>query len=103
MTAVRKSTRRRVTRPGDNIFLDLGFPPAEAENLRIRSMLLNALQQAVRSFPTQGAAAARLGVTQPRVSDVVRGKIELFSIDMLVELLGRIGLHVDVRVRPTAA
>jgi len=92
-----------MTRPSDNIFLDLGFPPAEAENLRIRSALLSALQQVVRTFPTQRAAAGRLGVTQPRVSDVVRGKIELFSIDMLVELLGRAGIHVDVRVRPTAA
>jgi predicted XRE-type DNA-binding protein len=44
-----------------------------------------------------------LGVTQPRVSDIVRGKIELFSVDSLIELLGRAGLHIEIRITPTAA
>lgn len=48
-------------------------------------------------------AAKSLGVTQPRVSDIVRGKIDLFSVDTLIELLGRAHIRVDVRITPSAA
>jgi predicted XRE-type DNA-binding protein len=48
----------------------------------------------------QAEAARLLGVTQPRISDLVRGKINLFSIDVLVTMLGRAGVHVSLRVRP---
>jgi predicted XRE-type DNA-binding protein len=98
-----KSRQHTVTRAGDNIFRDLGFPPAEAENLRIRGELLAALQQVVHAYPTQAAAAERLAVTQPRISDIVRGKIELFSVDTIIELLGRAHIRVDVRIAPSAA
>jgi predicted XRE-type DNA-binding protein len=92
-----------VTRPDGNIFRDLGFSPAEAENLRIRRELLAALQQVVHAHPTQAMAAEHLGVTQPRVSDIVRGKIELFSVDSLIELLGRAHIRVEVHIAPSAA
>lgn len=85
------------------IFSDLGFPPAEAENLRIRSAMMRALIEFIRNGKlTQALAAKLLGVTQPRISDLVRGKIHLFSIDNLVNLLAVAGLRVDVSVKRVA-
>ncbi|QDZ10853.1 helix-turn-helix domain-containing protein [Devosia ginsengisoli] len=73
--------------------------PAEAENMKLRSALMMALERHIRAQAwTQAEAARRLGVTQPRVSDLLRGKIELFSLDMLVSLVGAAGLHVELRV-----
>jgi predicted XRE-type DNA-binding protein len=82
-----------------NIFRDLGFPPPEAENLRVRALMMNALIDHLRRKGlTQVQAAKLLGITQPRVSDLKRGKIDLFSIDSLVNLLAKAGLRVDLRV-----
>jgi predicted XRE-type DNA-binding protein len=86
----------KVRRSSGNVFRDLGFPRVEAENLRIRSELMTQLEKLIeREGLTQTAAARLLGVSQPRVSDLVRGRIELFSIDMLVNssLPGWRGLH----------
>ena len=88
-----------ITRPGGNIFEDIGFAPEEAENLKIRATLMLAVEELIeREGLTQQRAAERLGTTQPRVSDVVRGKIEQFTIDSLVNMLTHAGLQVDVRV-----
>jgi predicted XRE-type DNA-binding protein len=85
------------------IFSDLGFPPVEAENLRIRSAMMRALIEFIRNSKlTQARAAKLLGVTQPRISDLVRGKVHLFSIDNLVNLLAAAGLRVDVSVKRVA-
>lgn len=74
--------------------------PEEGENLKIRAALMQELSAYVeRSAMTQAQAARRLGVTQPRISDLTRGKIDLFSIDTLVNMLTAAGLHVDLRVR----
>jgi|SRR3990172_6273198 len=90
---------RRLRRSSGNVFRDLGFPPEEAENLRIRSDLMARLCRVIEEEDLTQARAARLfGVTQPRVSDLVRGKIDLFSIDTLVNMLAKAG----VRVRVTA-
>jgi len=93
-------------RPGKrtaDVFSDLGFAPAEAENLRIRSAMMRALVAFVRKRNlTQERAALLLGVTQPRVSDLMRGKIYLFSIDNLVNLLSAAGMRVDLRVKKVA-
>jgi len=73
--------------------------PALAENMRLRSSLLMELQEHIRkSGLTQAEAARRLGITQPRVSDLMRGKIDLFSLDTLVNLLSAAGLRVQVVV-----
>ena len=78
----------------------VGETPAEAENLRIRAALMVELTAYLRrSGMTQAQAARQFGVTQPRVSDLTRGKIDLFSIDTLVNMVTAAGLHVDVRVR----
>ena len=74
--------------------------PEEAENLKIRAALMQELSAYIeRSAMTQAQAARRLGVTQPRISDLTRGKIDLFSIDTLVNMLTAAGLHLDLRVR----
>lgn len=73
--------------------------PAEAENMKLRAKLMTALRDHIKAEAwTQAEAAERLGVTQPRVSDLMRGKIGLFGIDTLVTLLSAAGLSVDVHI-----
>jgi predicted XRE-type DNA-binding protein len=93
----------KLRRSSGNVFRDLGFPPREAENLRIRSELMIRLCQQIRERGMTQVAAARLfGVSQPRVSDLVRGKIGLFSIDMLVNMLAMTGARVTFSVKARA-
>lgn len=85
----------KLRRSTGNVFKDLGFPSAEAEHLRMRADLMIEISKVIAAKGlTQSAAAALLGVTQPRVSDLVQGKIDRFSIDMLVAMLGRAGVTV---------
>jgi predicted XRE-type DNA-binding protein len=92
----------KATRSTGNVFLDVGFAPAEAENLKVRADLLIDLQEALsKRRMKQSEAANLLGVTQPRVSDVMRGRIELFSIDTLVNMLARLGIKVKILVKPS--
>ena len=82
-----------------NVFQDLGFPPEEAENLKVRADLMIQISKLIRSRRlTQARAAVLFGVTQPRVSDLVRGKIERFSIDTLVAMLGHAGVRVQFTI-----
>ncbi|MGQ0756756.1 helix-turn-helix domain-containing protein (plasmid) [Acinetobacter baumannii] len=77
--------------------------PAEAENMKLRSALMMALDKKIRENGwTQEEAARRLGVTQPRVSDLMRGKINVFAIDTLVNMLVAAGMHVEMRVLEAA-
>ena len=82
-----------------NVFTDLGFDPEEALNLKVRSDLMIELSKLIEERElTQMDAAELLKVTQPRVSDLVRGKIDRFSVDSLIEMLGRAGANVSFRV-----
>jgi predicted XRE-type DNA-binding protein len=82
-----------------NVFRDIGFGPKEAESLRLRAQLMVEVTRLIRARKlTQRAAAKLLGVTQPRISDLIRGKIDLFSIDTLVNMLARGGMYVKLRV-----
>jgi len=93
---------RQIQRTSGNVFQDLGFETEEAENLRVRSELMMELSKLVeRRRLTQAKAATLLGVTQPRVSDLIRGKIHRFSVDSLIEMLGRAGVRVDFTTRRT--
>ncbi len=76
---------------------------AEAENMKLRSRLMMALEQhiAARNW-TQAEAARRLGVTQPRISDLKRGKINLFALDTLVNMAVAAGLQVEMRISEAA-
>lgn len=77
--------------------------PAEAENLKLRSALMIALKEHIeRQGWSQGEAARRFGVTQPRVSDLMRGKIDLFGLDSLVNMAAAAGLHVEMRIAEAA-
>ncbi len=90
----------RVQRTDGNIFEDLGFSPRQAENLRMRSELMVRLGELIRGRGLRQAEAAKLfGVSQPRVSDLVRGRIDRFSIDTLIKLRGKTGVEVRVTVR----
>ena len=101
MTGTASGRDTRVTPSSGNVFLDLGFPPGEAEHLAVRSYLMMAIEQLIKARGLTQTRAARLfGVTQPRVSDLVRGRIELFSIDALVEMLGRAGVGLSIRLEP---
>ena len=73
--------------------------PAQAENMKLRSALMMALKDHIaREGLSQSQAAKVFGVTQPRVSDLMRGKIDLFGLDTLVNMLAAAGLHVDIHV-----
>jgi predicted XRE-type DNA-binding protein len=77
--------------------------PAEAENMKLRTALMLALQDRIKaSAMTQAQAAKLFGVTQPRISDLTRGKIDLFSIDTLVAMLATAGLHVEMNIAEAA-
>ena len=89
----------RIRRSSENVFRDLGFSQQEAENLKIRTTLMIRLSQLIEARGlTQAQAASLFKVTQPRVSDLVRGKIDRFSIDTLVAMLGHVGVPVQVVV-----
>lgn len=89
----------KITRGSGNVFRDVGFSPAEAENLLLRADLMIALTDLIKKRRwTQAVAAKAMGVTQPRISDLKRGKLTRFSLDMLVQMLNRAGAHVTIRV-----
>ena len=84
-----------------NVFADLGFAPEAARHLQVRSQLMTALIRLIKARGlSQREAAALFGVSQPRVSDLMRGKIDRFSSDMLIDMLATAGAEVRVRVTP---
>jgi predicted XRE-type DNA-binding protein len=91
--------RSRFTRSSGNVFTDLGFTPTEAEKLQVRAELMGHLIEIIGSRGlTQSQAASLLGVTRSRISDLKRGKIHLFNVDSLIEMLGSAGKKVEVSV-----
>ncbi len=90
-----------VTPVGGNVFSDLGFGPDEAENLRLRTHLMVEIKAIIHARGLkQKQAAVLFGVSQPRISDLKRGKIGEFTIDSLVNMLGHAGIRIDVTFRP---
>lgn len=93
-----------VTPADGNVFADLGFPPAEAANLLLRSELRTAVMTVIeRRRLTQVQAARVFGVTQPRISDLNRGKIDRFTVDALVNMLAHAGVKVRLVIGRSAA
>ncbi|MBS2005033.1 MAG: XRE family transcriptional regulator [Cyanobacteria bacterium SZAS LIN-5] len=83
----------------DNIYRDLGFAESEAINLLARSELMMEIEKTIKSKGlTQSQAAKLLGVAQPRLSDLFNGKIEKFTVDMLMKWLAKLGKKVSIRV-----
>lgn len=98
MSATRTSERR-----SRNVFLDIGFPPGEAHNLLLRAELMMRIEEFVeQSGMTQKAAAQVLGVTQPRLNQLLKRKIDLFSLDALVNMATKAGMQVKLTVRKAA-
>ena len=90
----------KMTRSCGNVFTDLGFDKETAENLRLRADLMIELREVIqRKGLTQAQAAKLFRVSQPRISDLVRGKISLFTIDMLVNMLARAGKKVVLHTK----
>lgn len=87
----------------DSIWDAIEDTPEEAENMKLRSNLMTALKNHLaRTGISQAEAATLLGVTQPRVSDLMRGKINLFGLDALVNMAAAAGLHLEIRVLESA-
>lgn len=83
------------------MFRDLGFSKEESEHLLVRADLLIQVQKTITSRRlTQAQAARVLRVTQPRVSDLLRGRIDLFSTDTLIDMLARLGVSIRLVIRP---
>ena len=86
-----------------NVWDAIEDTPAQAENMKLRSALIIALKDHIaRTGLSQSQAAKLLGVTQPRISDLMRGKIELFGLDSLVNMLAAAGLRVEMHVAHAA-
>ena len=94
--------RIKTTRSNRNVFRDLGFDVEEAEHLRIRADLVIELQKRItESGHKQSDAAKILKVTQPRVSDLLKGRIDLFSTDTLIDMLACLGTKVHLVLKPS--
>ncbi|MFZ5523823.1 MAG: helix-turn-helix domain-containing protein [Pseudomonadota bacterium] len=94
-----KKEKLKITKSSGNVFLDLGFSPEEATILAMRAQLMGELRIKIRDEKwTQAEAAQVLGVSQSRVSDLIRGKFEKFSLDMLITLATRAGKKVELKL-----
>lgn len=83
-----------------SIFDDLGFDACEAENLKIRASLMQAIEKYISEHQlTQTTAARLMGVSQPRISDLITGKIDKFTIDMLVNMLTKAHMSVTLVIQ----
>ena len=90
-----------ITRSTGNVFEDLGLPTEEAHKLKIRSILMASIRSLIEKEQlTRARAAESFRVTQPRISDLVRGEIELFIIDGLITMLASSGRHVEISIGP---
>ena len=87
-----------VVNSSGNVFMDLGYSPDEAAILQMRADLMADLRKFIKAKKlTQAKAAEILGVSQSRVSDLIRGKWEKFSLEMVITLATRAGMHVTLK------
>ncbi len=97
------SEKIRITLGSGNVFRDLGFGKAEAENLRLRSELMMRIDAFhCRSGMTQREVAKLLGLTQPRLNALLKGRLSQFSLDALVNIASRAGMNVRLVVKKAA-
>ena len=89
----------RITKGSGNVFVDLGFDPAEAEVMALRAEVMIRMEQHLKAQGwTQAETAKHLGITQPRVSRLTKGRWQDFSLDMLLTLAARAGLHPKLKL-----
>ncbi|MCU7890503.1 MAG: helix-turn-helix domain-containing protein [Candidatus Thiodiazotropha sp. (ex Ustalcina ferruginea)] len=90
-------TIEHITRANANVFEDLGLP--DAENLKLRAQLMMEIRNFVNeSGMTQTKAAMALKTTQPRLNEVLNGRIDKCTIDRLVQMLAEVGMHVNITI-----
>ncbi len=90
-----------ITESSGNVFEDLGLP--EAENLKLRAQLMIEIERYIKEHElTQAEAAKRMRTTQPRINDIVQGRIEKCTIDRLVNMLAAVGRHVSLTMDKVA-
>jgi predicted XRE-type DNA-binding protein len=90
-----------VQRSSGNVYADLGLP--DAEKLKIKTGLVIEIRKAMRRLElTQQEAAKRMGITQPKVSDMMRGDFSNLSERKLMDCLNRLGYDIEIKVRPTS-
>lgn len=93
-------SKTKMEKGSGNVFADIGFPQEEAQNLHMRAELMIRLAQYIeKKGLTQQQAAKKLGVTQPRLNLMLKRRIELFSLDALVNMAARAGMRVELRVK----
>jgi predicted XRE-type DNA-binding protein len=93
----------RVVVGSDNVFRDLGFPEAEAQNLLLRTDLVIHIRKAIAKMGlTQAEAAKRAGITQPRMNDLVKGRTHKFTLDALVNVAAELGYTVKLTMKKAA-
>ena len=91
--------KEHIIKSSGNIFLDLGFPPEEAAILQMRSNIMADLRKVIKNKKMPQAKAAEiLGVSQSRVSDLIRGKWEKFSLEMLIALATKAGIRISLKM-----
>ena len=92
----------KMTRSSGNVFRDIGFAPGEAEHLLVRADLLIKVQKLIETKRlTQAGLARTLRITRPRVSQLLRGRIDLFSTDEIIDILARLGVRVQLVLKPS--
>jgi predicted XRE-type DNA-binding protein len=97
------SEKLKMTRSSGNVFLDMGSSKVEAENLRLRSQLMRQIDAYYQeSGMTQAAAAKALGLTQPRLNALLKGRLSQFSLDALVNIASNAGMNVRLVVKKAA-
>jgi len=97
-------TELKITKGSANVFEDLGFDAQESQNLLLRSQTMVALVEWFNaSGVTQAVAAKTLGITQPRLNQLLKGKIEIFSLDALVNMATSAGMRVGLNIRPVTS
>jgi predicted XRE-type DNA-binding protein len=97
-------TKITMTKSGGNVFADLGFSSDQAQNLQLRSKAMMAIAKWFeQSAITQAVAAKMLGITQPRLNQLLKGKISEFSLDALVNMATLAGMRVGLTIKPVPA
>lgn len=91
----------KITHGSGNVFIDLGFSDQEAAELTLRAKLFHCLQDAIRrSKLTQVQTAVKLGIDQPKVSNILRGKMSDFSIERITNYLLKLGYDIRIEAHP---
>ena len=99
----RMSEELSIANSSENVFRDLGFPEAEAQNLLLRADLSIHIRRIITKLGITQAEAAKLaGITQPRMNDLVKGRTEKFTLDALVNVAAKLGYTVKLSLKKAA-